>query len=200
MSSGLCDCFLLRRHGAARAGGAPGGQESRVLSQEALMSQDLVYQEISVSSLPETQNQAAPKQDPAFNTFQTSTLGMVDPGERVSVTLRREFGEEALNALQKTKEQRETLKQQITELFNSPSFQVYKGYVDDPRNTDNAWMETVAVNYHDASGSSVAQLPLEAGDDAGKVAWVEIDSTLQLYASHARFLEIIALERGAHWE
>lgn len=126
--------------------------------------------------------------------------GMVDPGERVSVTLRREFGEEALNALQKTKEQRETLKQQITELFNSPSFQVYKGYVDDPRNTDNAWMETVAVNYHDASGSSVAQLPLEAGDDAGKVAWVEIDSTLQLYASHARFLEIIAQERGAHWE
>ncbi|XP_058864330.1 regulator of G-protein signaling 8-like isoform X2 [Acipenser ruthenus] len=74
MSSGLCDCFLLRRHGAARAGGAPGGQESRVLSQEALMSQDLVYQEISVSSLPETQNQAPPKQDPAFNTFQTSTL------------------------------------------------------------------------------------------------------------------------------
>ncbi|KAK1153704.1 regulator of G-protein signaling 8-like [Acipenser oxyrinchus oxyrinchus] len=74
MSSGLCDCFLLRRHGATRAGGAPGGQESRVLSQETLMSQDLVYQEISVSSLPETQNQAPPKQDPAFNTFQTSTL------------------------------------------------------------------------------------------------------------------------------
>ncbi|XP_058863240.1 regulator of G-protein signaling 8-like isoform X2 [Acipenser ruthenus] len=74
MSSGLCDCFLLRRHGAARAGGAPGGQESQVLSQEALMSQDLVYQEISVSSLPETQNQAPPKQDSAFNTFQTSTL------------------------------------------------------------------------------------------------------------------------------
>ncbi|XP_041094654.1 ADP-ribose pyrophosphatase, mitochondrial [Polyodon spathula] len=126
--------------------------------------------------------------------------GMVDPGEKVSVTLRREFGEEALNALQQTEEQRERLKQQITELFNSSSFQVYKGYVDDPRNTDNAWMETVAVNYHDDSGSSVAQLPLEAGDDAGKVAWVEIDSTLRLYASHARFLEIIARERGAHWE
>lgn len=30
--------------------------------------------------------------------------------------------------------------------------QVYKGYVDDPRNTDNAWMETVAVNFHDESG------------------------------------------------
>jgi len=29
---------------------------------------------------------------------------------------------------------------------------VYKGYVDDPRNTDNAWMETVAVNFHDELG------------------------------------------------
>lgn len=25
--------------------------------------------------------------------------------------------------------------------------------MDDPRNTDNAWMETVAVNFHDESGS-----------------------------------------------
>lgn len=32
--------------------------------------------------------------------------------------------------------------------------QVFKGYVDDPRNTDNAWMETVAVNFHDESGIS----------------------------------------------
>lgn len=30
--------------------------------------------------------------------------------------------------------------------------QVFKGYVDDPRNTDNSWMETVAVNFHDESG------------------------------------------------
>ena len=30
--------------------------------------------------------------------------------------------------------------------------QVYEGYVDDPRNTDNAWMETVAVNFHDDTG------------------------------------------------
>lgn len=30
--------------------------------------------------------------------------------------------------------------------------QVYKGYVDDPRNTDNSWMETVAVNFHDDLG------------------------------------------------
>lgn len=32
------------------------------------------------------------------------------------------------------------------------ALQVYRGYVDDPRNTDNAWMETEAVNYHDETG------------------------------------------------
>lgn len=29
---------------------------------------------------------------------------------------------------------------------------MYAGYVDDPRNTDNAWMETVAYNFHDDTG------------------------------------------------
>ena len=32
---------------------------------------------------------------------------------------------------------------------------VIRGYVDDPRNTDNAWMETVAFNFHDPSGQEV---------------------------------------------
>lgn len=30
--------------------------------------------------------------------------------------------------------------------------ELYRGYVDDPRNTDNAWMETVVVNFHDNNG------------------------------------------------
>lgn len=33
--------------------------------------------------------------------------------------------------------------------------QVYKGYVDDPRNTDNAWIETVAVSIHFADQSDL---------------------------------------------
>ena len=28
----------------------------------------------------------------------------------------------------------------------------WPGYVDDPRNTDNAWMETVAFHFHDDTG------------------------------------------------
>jgi hypothetical protein len=30
--------------------------------------------------------------------------------------------------------------------------QIYAGYVDDPRNTDNAWTETVVLNFHDEAG------------------------------------------------
>ena len=41
--------------------------------------------------------------------------------------------------------------------------QIYRGYVDDPRNTDNAWMETVAMNFHDKDGDSVAKFNLHAG-------------------------------------
>ena len=40
-------------------------------------------------------------------------------------------------------------------------FQVYKGYVDDPRNTDNAWMETVAYNFHDDTGEIFGDLELK---------------------------------------
>ncbi|XP_051744368.1 ADP-ribose pyrophosphatase, mitochondrial [Ctenopharyngodon idella] len=125
--------------------------------------------------------------------------GMVDPGERISQTLQREFSEEAMNSLQASPSDRENIQKRITELFNSEGLQVYKGYVDDPRNTDNAWMETVAVNFHDESGNSVSELPLQAGDDAGQVSWIDIDSSLALYANHSHFLETVAKKRNAHW-
>ena len=42
--------------------------------------------------------------------------------------------------------------------------QIYRGYVDDPRNTDNSWMETIAYHFHDEDGTSVGQFQLHAGD------------------------------------
>ncbi|XP_067413246.1 ADP-ribose pyrophosphatase, mitochondrial isoform X2 [Emydura macquarii macquarii] len=76
---------------------------------------------------------------------------------------------------------------------------VYNGYVDDPRNTDNAWMETEAVNYHDESGETMDNLLLEAGDDAGKVKWVDISEKLKLYANHGDFIKLVTEKWGAHW-
>ncbi|XP_056649791.1 ADP-ribose pyrophosphatase, mitochondrial-like [Monodelphis domestica] len=125
--------------------------------------------------------------------------GMVDPGEKISATLKREFGEEAMNSLVKSKAKKKELEEQLNKLFSQEHLMVYKGYVDDPRNTDNAWMETEAVNYHDETGETMDNLTLEAGDDAGKVKWVEISDKLKLYASHSQFIEIVAKNRGAHW-
>lgn len=36
--------------------------------------------------------------------------------------------------------------------FFSNGVIIYNGYVDDIRNTDNAWIETSAINYHDDEG------------------------------------------------
>ena len=43
---------------------------------------------------------------------------MVDPGENRTATLIREFGEEALNSLEKTDEEKEKIKKMLTELFH----------------------------------------------------------------------------------
>jgi len=122
--------------------------------------------------------------------------GMVDPGEEVSVTLKREFGEEALNTVEADASAKEALEAQVDELFKNGA-EVFKGYVDDPRNTDNAWMETVAMNFHDESGDVFGRFALAAGDDAGAVAWVTVSDDLKLYASHTDFVRKVAAMRGA---
>lgn len=124
--------------------------------------------------------------------------GMVDPGESVSVTLKREFSEESMNSESMDEKTKEKVDQQLSEWFKD-GLDIYKGYVDDPRNTDNAWMETVAMNFHDESGDKFGKLNLHAGDDAGKVQWITISKDLNLYASHADFIKQVAMLRDSYW-
>ncbi|XP_046966210.1 ADP-ribose pyrophosphatase, mitochondrial [Vanessa cardui] len=109
--------------------------------------------------------------------------GMVDPGEKVAATAIREFQEEALNSLEASECEKQMRKEKFDNFFSN-GIEIYSGYVDDPRNTDNAWMETVAYNFHDEDGSIVSSLNLQAGDDAVGVQWVDITSDINLYASH----------------
>jgi len=126
--------------------------------------------------------------------------GMVDPGEQVSATLKREFGEEALSSLTAVSpEEKKQIEESIGRLFAHGGDRVYSGYVDDPRNTDNAWMETVAVNFHDDLGNSAARVNLKAGDDAAEVQWTDLSSDMNLYASHKQILAMVAALRRAHW-
>uniref|UniRef100_A0A8C2XWA3 Nudix hydrolase domain-containing protein n=1 Tax=Capra hircus TaxID=9925 RepID=A0A8C2XWA3_CAPHI len=109
--------------------------------------------------------------------------GMVDPGEKISATLKREFGEEALNSLQKSSAEKRELQEKLHKLFTLLFYYYkcnhYKGYVCEIM--DN--------------------LALEAGDDAGKVKWMDISDKLKLYlyASHVQFIKRVAEKRDAHW-
>ncbi|XP_054733215.1 ADP-ribose pyrophosphatase, mitochondrial [Anastrepha obliqua] len=116
--------------------------------------------------------------------------GMVDPGEKVSATLKREFMEEALDSFDN---------QKMIEEFFAKGVEIYTGYVDDYRNTDNAWIETVAYNFHDDNGTAVGQLKLSAGDDAANVKWLSIDSSIKLHANHNDIIEAVVTKLNAHW-
>lgn len=124
--------------------------------------------------------------------------GMVDPNEEVTVTLKREFGEEALDTLGgegATPEEKAERKAKVDEMLNE-TFKdgkvVYRGYVDDPRNTDIAWMETTCVHFHLKPEMQLASFTLKAGDDAAKVAWIDISDAeprfVRLYASHKQLV------------
>lgn len=118
--------------------------------------------------------------------------GMVDPGEKVSATLRREF-------LEETMDNDAGDEAGAVEQFFAEGTEIYKGYVDDPRNTDCAWMETVAVNFHDETGAVVGRFPLHAGDDAAKVRWMDVGEEVKLYASHSNIVKRVVDMLEAHW-
>jgi len=68
---------------------------------------------------------------------------MVDDGDTVSLTLQKEFSEEA--ARLDSEEDQETVKAIFSK--GPHVHNVYQGYIDDPRNTDNAWMESTACAF-----------------------------------------------------
>lgn len=113
--------------------------------------------------------------------------GKVEPSENVIDTLKREFEEEAGNV---EKSEKKEFQKIINELFSIKNGNlIYQGYVDDPRNTDNAWMESTVYNFH-CSPEIADLLTLKAGDDASHVEWILIDDSLKnLYASHKMFVD-----------
>lgn len=125
---------------------------------------------------------------------------MIDPGETTLKALAREFSEEVLSVGEMSEQDRATAIARIESFFKMDNANIlYKGYVEDPRNTDNSWIETVAVHFHDETGDILTGLELKAGDDAAKVKWTSIDCTLPLYANHSVFVHKAAESKGAHW-
>lgn len=106
--------------------------------------------------------------------------GMVDSGEDVLETRNRELAEE--------------LSIDKRDLLN-PLYEkiAYQGYIDDPRNTDNAWLESTAIHTH-LSYPIASKMNLSAGDDAKEYHWIEVtkNNISNFYANHGLIL-LIAL-------
>ena len=76
----------------------------------------------------------------------------------------------------------------VEDLLDEHARPVYRGYVDDPRNTDNAWLETQAFHLHleDTGTGRIGQLPLQGlwttGEKAVRalsVAWLTVDASVE---------------------
>lgn len=117
--------------------------------------------------------------------------GMVEAGQHITDTRTREFGEEAMALMDASDEAgKKAIEERLARVFGAepePEDYLYKGLVDDPRNTDKSWMETVAILTL-LEGEN-ARLELKAGDDAAKARWVDYERGLPMFASHAHFME-----------
>jgi hypothetical protein len=100
----------------------------------------------------------------------------------------------------------------ITTYFHENSVPRYKGYCDDPRNTDDAWIETVVYHTHfhdgwapllDIPSSLASSCPSSIESSTNRentipyeFRWIPIDSGLPaftgLYASHYHFVQLCA--------
>ena len=118
--------------------------------------------------------------------------GLVDDGEAVSATIKRGLEEEAGNINDQAAKRQF---QEHVDTLLKKGRQIYRGYIDDPRNTDNAWTETTACHFH-CSDQLGAQLKLRSGDDAGALKWLNVDSEAMqqdayrdLYGAHRSLIE-----------
>lgn len=101
--------------------------------------------------------------------------GMVEPGESAAQAAFRELKEEA----------------GISTGSSGKTVELYRGYVDDPRNTNNAWMETVVFYEHTGVVDPRCGIAPTAGSDAKAAKWTPLTRELVdgLYASHPEFVK-----------
>ena len=75
-----------------------------------------------------------------------------------------------------------------------------QGYIDDGRNTDNAWIETELRHVHDDMDVlSRFELSHQKSPDVLEVSWAVVHKHLNLHAEHTSLLEIIARAKDAAW-
>ena len=113
----------------------------------------------------------------------------VRPDEHIPLGFARELAL-ALNTAQSSQKKKklEALQQAFKEIFTTGA-ELYRGYVDDARNTDHAWFETLATHYHDEKSEALHQLQFKAAEQGVQLRWVEADPSLPMRSSHLEFIE-----------
>ncbi|XP_053929922.1 transient receptor potential cation channel subfamily M member 2 isoform X3 [Cuculus canorus] len=114
--------------------------------------------------------------------------GSLEPGETLPLKLkwilRREFWPQFQNLLKQGTE-------------------IHKGYLDDPRNTDNAWVETVAISVHFNNQNDVEMKRLnsflQGCDPELCIRWQVLDKRIPLHANHKELLHKVSVVLGAYY-
>uniref|UniRef100_A0A8D0HF20 Transient receptor potential cation channel subfamily M member 2 n=1 Tax=Sphenodon punctatus TaxID=8508 RepID=A0A8D0HF20_SPHPU len=114
--------------------------------------------------------------------------GSLEPGEvlphKLKRVLRREFW------------------LQFQKLLNQGT-EIYKGYIDDPRNTDNAWIETVAINVHFEDQHDVEMKRmnsfLQGCDLEVTIRWQVVNKRIPLYINHKELLQKASALLGTYY-
>lgn len=88
---------------------------------------------------------------------------------------------------------RELYEETRLELPETEAAVVYRGPVNDPRSTRNAWPETTALLWRIAE-----RLPVQADDDAIDATWAPLDQLPEdLYGSHADIIRQAVIDHGS---
>ncbi|XP_067157599.1 transient receptor potential cation channel subfamily M member 2 [Apteryx mantelli] len=114
--------------------------------------------------------------------------GSLEPGEMLPLKLkwilRREFWPQFQNLLKQGTE-------------------IHKGYLDDPRNTDNAWVETVAISVHFDDHNDVEMKRmnsfLQGCDPELCIRWQVLDKRMPLHANQKELLRKVSALLGSYF-
>jgi len=76
----------------------------------------------------------------------------------------------------------------------------YQGLTCDPRDTDNAWVESMVMHVHDDTNILSKYEMTEGSNPAIKfVSWATIHKDMSMFANHTKILEKIAEQMNALW-
>ncbi|CAI9616497.1 unnamed protein product [Staurois parvus] len=112
--------------------------------------------------------------------------GTLDPGQRIPIRFKALLVHTDLS--------------EFLALLDSGT-EVFHGYLDDPRNTDNAWIETLAVNIHLDTKENLDKLlqNLKESDDDITLRWQLLEQKIPLYANEKEILQRTAEHLHAHY-